>query len=372
MSASWRTGVLDRAASERTLLAGALRRARRLGVRADTDDPDLLGMLARSPASTTGTSFFAPPSTWRAIDSAADSTGTSLDPFRRSSPACEAPSGRICCRSLATGRARAAARTVARRLGGMARAVPRRRSDAPDAAAAPLRARRLERSAPRPLRRSRLPVAGRHRSRRSGVDYTGGEFVVVEQRPRAQSRGTVDADRPRAGIGLHHPRPARAVLARLVGGTGAPRGQRASLRPSPDARPRLPRRRVTTTAEGTLVAADRRRRPSPTTAIVPERSAATDGLASTAGLDCRAALAGARPRPLSTKPRLLRRRARRARGRLPAVLPCACRPSMRAGRPSGRIDETRPVSRTVMLNLPDGRPSAAGPEYLRSPSGTPW
>jgi hypothetical protein len=28
---------------------------------------------------------------------------------------------------------------------------------------------------------------------RPGVDYTGGEFVTVEQRPRAQSRGTTSA-----------------------------------------------------------------------------------------------------------------------------------------------------------------------------------
>ena len=40
-----------------------------------------------------------------------------------------------------------------------------------------------------------------------GVDHTGGEFLIVEQRPRAQSRGTRDpAAGPRAR--LHHPRPA--------------------------------------------------------------------------------------------------------------------------------------------------------------------
>ena len=61
----------------------------------------------------------------------------------------------------------------------------------PDPAAAALRPRRLERPAPRPLRRSRLPAAGgRSGSTSRGWTTRGGEFVVVEQRPRAQSRAT--------------------------------------------------------------------------------------------------------------------------------------------------------------------------------------
>ena len=43
-----------------------------------------------------------------------------------------------------------------------------------------------------------------------GVDYTGGEFVVVEQRPRAQSRATATTIRQGHGARLHHPRPTGA------------------------------------------------------------------------------------------------------------------------------------------------------------------
>ena len=43
-----------------------------------------------------------------------------------------------------------------------------------------------------------------------GVDHTGGEFLLYEQRPRAQSRGTATLDPawPRARV--HHPGPAGA------------------------------------------------------------------------------------------------------------------------------------------------------------------
>ena len=70
-----------------------------------------------------------------------------------------------------------------------------------------------------------------------GDDYTGGEFVVVEQRPRAQSRATSDADRPRRGARVHDARPARALDARLGRGADAPRRQRRARRPAPHARP---------------------------------------------------------------------------------------------------------------------------------------
>ena len=56
-----------------------------------------------------------------------------------------------------------------------------------------------------------------------GVDHTGGEFLLVEQRPRAQSRGTATLHPARARAGLHHPRPAGAVAAGLVGRAGAAR-----------------------------------------------------------------------------------------------------------------------------------------------------
>ena len=50
--------------------------------------------------------------------------------------------------------------------------------------------RRLERAAPRPVRRPGVPAAGGDQPERPGADHTGGEFLLVEQRPRAQSRGT--------------------------------------------------------------------------------------------------------------------------------------------------------------------------------------
>ena len=56
-----------------------------------------------------------------------------------------------------------------------------------------------------------------------GKDYTGGEFLLVEQRPRAQSRGTsIDAPSPPRD-GVHHPGPPATDPARLVGRAGATR-----------------------------------------------------------------------------------------------------------------------------------------------------
>ena len=48
----------------------------------------------------------------------------------------------------------------------------------------------LERAAPRPLRRVGVPLQVVINLTDPGVDHTGGEFLLVEQRPRAQSRGT--------------------------------------------------------------------------------------------------------------------------------------------------------------------------------------
>ena len=50
--------------------------------------------------------------------------------------------------------------------------------------------RRLERAAPGPLRRGRVSAPGADRALERGRDYEGGEVVLVEQRPRAQSRAT--------------------------------------------------------------------------------------------------------------------------------------------------------------------------------------
>ena len=67
---------------------------------------------------------------------------------------------------------------------------------------------------------------------RPGGDHTGGEFLLLEQRPRAQSRGTADADPAGARAGVHHPGPAGA----RPGAAGRPRrsgtGCRSSARAS--------------------------------------------------------------------------------------------------------------------------------------------
>ena len=77
-----------------------------------------------------------------------------------------------------------------------------------------------------------------------GVDHTGGEFLLVEQRPRAQSRGTVHPHPPRPRPRLHHPRPPRPLNPRLVRLPRPPRRLHHPHRPPPHPRPRLPRREV--------------------------------------------------------------------------------------------------------------------------------
>ena len=49
-----------------------------------------------------------------------------------------------------------------------------------------------------------------------GVDHTGGEFLLVEQRPRAQSRGTATLLPARPRVRVHHPRAAGAIGTGLV------------------------------------------------------------------------------------------------------------------------------------------------------------
>ena len=82
---------------------------------------------------------------------------------------------------------------------------------------------------------------------RPGDDFTGGEFVVVEQRPRAQSRATATADPGRSRARVHHPRPPDPNHARLVERADAPRSEHRAQRPTDDARPHLSRRHVNVT-----------------------------------------------------------------------------------------------------------------------------
>ena len=74
-----------------------------------------------------------------------------------------------------------------------------------------------------------------------GVDHSGGEFIVYEQRPRAQSRAT--AVTIPHGHGLVFTTRDRPVASKR--GTSTPRRLGDSLRPSPHARPRLSRRCLT-------------------------------------------------------------------------------------------------------------------------------
>ncbi len=83
------------------------------------------------------------------------------------------------------------ASALSRRSCGLSRALPSRRADQADAAAAALWRRRLQLPAPGSLRRACVSAAGDDSPVVTGQDFTGGEFVLAEQRPRRQSRAEV-------------------------------------------------------------------------------------------------------------------------------------------------------------------------------------
>ncbi len=78
-----------------------------------------------------------------------------------------------------------------------------------------------------------------------GVDHTGGEFLLLEQRPRAQSRGTATLLPHGHGYRLHHPRATGEVGEGMVGGARPARCLGRPLRRALHPRPRIPRRRMT-------------------------------------------------------------------------------------------------------------------------------
>ena len=165
-----------------------------------------------------------------ASDRASTATSTIRCPSRwsRSPRRC---AGRTCCRLPASSEPAARTRSaVARSTRRVARRLPRApASAATDAAPPQLRAGRLERPAPRSVRRPGVPAAGRGRPRSTRADYTGGEFVVVEQRPRpSRATATVIPRWPRRR--LHHPRPTGPIQPRLVGGSDAPRSEHGAVR----------------------------------------------------------------------------------------------------------------------------------------------
>jgi len=72
-----------------------------------------------------------------------------------------------------------------------------------------------------------------------GVDHTGGEFLLVEQRPRAVPRYR-DPHQAGPRPDLHDPRPSGRVRPRLVRGAGAPWRVGGPLRQPAHPRPGLP------------------------------------------------------------------------------------------------------------------------------------
>ena len=80
-------------------------------------------------------------------------------------------------------------------------------------------------------------------TRRHGLHRRG--VPAGRAAPVGPVRGTAVTVRAGPGAGVHHPRPARPLGPGLVGGRRAPRGQHRALRPAADARPGVPRRRLT-------------------------------------------------------------------------------------------------------------------------------
>ena len=80
---------------------------------------------------------------------------------------------------------------------------------------------------------------------RPGIDYTGGELVTVEQRPRAQSRArAATIPQGSAVVVTTRDRPVRTSTL-LVERADPPRRQRGTQRPAADPGPDLPRRQLT-------------------------------------------------------------------------------------------------------------------------------
>ena len=75
-----------------------------------------------------------------------------------------------------------------------------------------------------------------------GVDHTGGEFLLLEQRPRRTVPRHVDADSPWTRLCVHHQGSSGSQRARVVGGTGAARCIGGSLGRAAHPRTGVPRR----------------------------------------------------------------------------------------------------------------------------------
>ena len=117
--------------------------------------------------------------------------------------------------------------------------------DPADAAAAALRRRTTTTACTRTCTAS---TCFRSRSRSCcpspGEDFTGGEFVLTEQRPRMQSRAEVVPLAPGRRRDLRRPPPPGAGHARRLPRQPPPRRQPRALRAAPHAGRHLPRRAV--------------------------------------------------------------------------------------------------------------------------------
>ena len=179
-----------------------------------------------------------------------------------------------------------------------------------------------------------------------GVDHTGGEFLLYEQRPRAQSRGHRHADPARPRLRVHAPATARCESAR--GWSAAPVRHgvsviRSGQRFTP--RARLPRRRL---MPGVAWLPGVHAARPPTGALYPARRPGSS--AGTAREDLRAAgLPAARyarsPSAAMWPPRLLRRRTGRHRRWLPALRRLPARRPTRPGGRARRAGRPRPAPR---------------------------
>ena len=107
------------------------------------------------------------------------------------------------------------------------------------------RGRRLQLPAPGSLRGGRLPAPGHRAALASrGATSTGGEFLLLEQRPRQQSRGEAIAlEQGEAIVFPTRERPLSRAARRLPG-ADATWCERGALRRAHHARDHLPRRRV--------------------------------------------------------------------------------------------------------------------------------
>jgi hypothetical protein len=95
------------------------------------------------------------------------------------------------CGSQRLGREAGSGGGVPRRPQGVPATLPRGGADSADASDPALRGGRLQRPAPGRLRRGRLPLPGSYGPQPPREDYTGGESLLMTQRPRAQSVGKV-------------------------------------------------------------------------------------------------------------------------------------------------------------------------------------